>query len=243
MIYVVADIHGCYREFLELLDKINFTDDDEMYILGDMMDKGPDPVKLIRDLMMSPNIYPVLGNHDYAALTVLRKFNTEITAENAESHLSSDDMMSYMYWLSDGGDTTAAQFTALPVDEREEVLEYLEDCSIYEEVSTGGRDYVLVHAGINGFEPEKTMDDYNFSDLILHRADYGKRYFHDKYLVTGHTPTFKIREDGEPLVYEENGHIAIDCGCIYGCSLAAYCLDNGQVYYTDSHQEVRYKKG
>ena len=32
MIYAVADIHGCYQEFLQLLEKINFTDEDEMYI-------------------------------------------------------------------------------------------------------------------------------------------------------------------------------------------------------------------
>lgn len=243
MIYVVADIHGCHQEFQELLEKINFTDEDEMYILGDMMDKGPDPVKLLQDLMMRPNIYPVLGNHDYAALTVLQKFNTEITAENVDTHLSSDDMMSYMYWLQDGGDATARQFTKLDLEERTEVLDYLEDCSVYEEVSAGGRDYVLVHAGINGFDPERMLQDYDFTDLILHRADYTKQYYKDKYLVTGHTPTFKIREDGEPLVYEENGHIAIDCGCIYGCRLAAYCLDEGKAYYVDSHQEVRYKKG
>lgn len=243
MIYAVADIHGCYREFLELLEKINFTDDDEMYILGDMMDKGPDPVKLVRDLMMRPNVYPVLGNHDYAALTVLEKFNTEITEENVESHLTGEDMMSYMYWLQDGGDKTAKQFTQLSREDREDVLGYLRDCSIYEGVCAGGREYVMVHAGINNFSTGKSLDEYDFSDLILHRADYDKKYYDDKFLVTGHTPTFKIRKDGEPLVYEDNGHIAIDCGCIYGCKLAAYCLDNGEIYYVDSHQEVRYKKG
>lgn len=243
MIYAVADIHGCYREFLELLEAIDFKDDDEMYILGDMMDKGPDPVKLVQDLMMRPNIYPLLGNHDYAALTVLSKFNTEITAENVDTHLSKDDMMSYMYWLQDGGDKTAEQFTKLGSEERQDVLEYLEDCSVYEEVSVNGREYVLVHAGINGFRPEKMMGEYGLADLILHRADYDRKYFEDKFLITGHTPAFKIREDGEPMVYEKNGHIAIDCGCIYGCRLAAYRLDDGKAFYVDSHQEVRYRKG
>lgn len=237
MIYAVSDIHGCYEEFLELLEKINFTDDDEMYILGDMMDKGPDPIALVQDLSVRANVYPLLGNHDYAALTVLRKFNTEITAENAEDHLSSEDMMSYMNWLSDGGSTTAEGFVKLDTEAREDVLEYLEDCSLYEEVTAGGREYVLVHAGLNGFSPEKGPDEYHFADMILYRADYTKRYFDDKFLMTGHTPTFKIRDDKEPLVYEENGHIAIDCGCIYGCKLAAYRLDDGKVFYVDSKQE------
>ena len=49
--------------------------------------------------------------------------------------------------------------------------------------------------------------------------------------MTGHTPTFLIREDKLPLVYKGNGHIAVDCGCVYGGNLAAYCLDNGKVKY------------
>lgn len=242
MIYVTADIHGCYQEFLKLLEKIGFSDDDELYVLGDMMDKGPDPVKLIRDLMMRPNVYPVLGNHDFAALTVLRKLNTEITEENVENHLTADDMQSYMHWLADGGDTTAAQFTELDAEEREAVLGYLEDCTLYEEVQTGGRHYVLTHAGLNNFSPDKSLEEYGLADMTLYRPDYSKRYYEDKYVVTGHTPTFKIRNDGEALVYEGNGHIAIDCGCIYGLRLAAYCLDTHEVYYVDSEQPLRKRR-
>ena len=101
MIYAVADIHGCYQEFLQLLEKINFADEDEMYILGDMVDKGPDPIRLIQDLMARPNIYPILGNHDFAVITVLRKFNGEITEENVETHLTAEDMQSYMHLQQD----------------------------------------------------------------------------------------------------------------------------------------------
>ena len=242
MIYAVADIHGCYEEFLQLLDKINFTDEDEMYIVGDMVDKGPDPIKLVQDLMMRPNVYPILGNHDFAVITVLRKFNAEITEENVETHLRTEDMQNYMHWLADGGPTTAKQFTELDREDRQAVLDYLEDSATYEEVTAGGRDYVLVHAGLNNFSPDKALDEYHFSDLTLYRPDYSKRYFEDKYVVTGHTPTFKIRPDGEPLVYEEHGHIAIDCGCIYGLKLAAYCLDTQEVFYVDSLQPPRKKK-
>lgn len=35
MIYIIADIHGCYNEYMELLDKINFSDEDDLYVLGD----------------------------------------------------------------------------------------------------------------------------------------------------------------------------------------------------------------
>ena len=56
MIYAVSDIHGCYDKFLGLLDLIKFSDDDTMYILGDMVDRGKDGIKLLFDLMDRKNI-------------------------------------------------------------------------------------------------------------------------------------------------------------------------------------------
>jgi serine/threonine protein phosphatase 1 len=101
---------------------------------------------------------------------------------------------------------------------------------------------VLTHAGLNNFSPDKSLEEYGLADMTLYRPDYSKRYYEDKYVVTGHTPTFKIRDDGEAMVYEANGHIAIDCGCIYGLRLAAYCLDTHEVYYVDSEQPLRKRR-
>lgn len=53
------------------------------------------------------------------------------------------------------------------------------------------------------------------------------------FLVTGHTPTEYIREDGLSLVYEKKGHIAIDCGCVFGGNLAAYCIETGETVYVE----------
>lgn len=50
-------------------------------------------------------------------------------------------------------------------------------------------------------------------------------------MVTGHTPTPFIRADRKPLVYEAGNHIAIDCGCVFGGQLAAYCVETGEVTY------------
>lgn len=198
MIYVISDIHGCYEKYQELLQKIAFSEEDELYVLGDVVDRGPEPMKVLQDMMLRPNVYPILGNHDYMALKVLRKMNVEIQEENAESHLTEKDLLDYMYWTQDGGDTTAKDFRRLSKEEKE-------------------------------------LDEYHFTDFILHRAEYGRRYFLDKntFLVTGHTPTFLIREDKMPFVYQENGHIAIDCGCVYGERLAAYCLDDGRIIYVE----------
>ncbi len=236
MIYVISDIHGCYKEFTELLQKIHFSKEDELYLLGDMMDRGAEPIKLVWDCMMRSNVYPILGNHDYIALKILKKLNVEITEENFESHLSPDDLTDFMYWMKDGGRVTVSQFRRLDQESRTALLEYLEECTLYEKVSVADHTYILVHAGIKNFDEKKQMDSYHFSDLIFERADYEKRYFQDPktFLVTGHTPTFLIRPDGKNLIYEENGHIALDCGCVYGGKLAAYCLDNQKAYYVDA---------
>lgn len=233
MTYVISDIHGCYQEYLALLEKIGFSDSDELYVLGDMVDRGPEPIKVLLDMMARPNVYPILGNHDYMALTMLSKLNVEITAENAETHLTADDITGYLHWTQDGGEVTARQFRALPSEQRQDILDYLADCTLYELVQAGGNNYVLVHAGLNGFVPGKDLDDYHYSDLIFHRADYSRRCFPkwNTYLVTGHTPTMSIREDREPLVYEGYGHIAVDCGCVFGGQLAAYCLETQKAVY------------
>ena len=49
MRYLISDVHGCYEEYQELLDKIHFSNEDELYVLGDAMDRGPEPIKVIQD--------------------------------------------------------------------------------------------------------------------------------------------------------------------------------------------------
>ena len=51
MIYVMSDIHGCYKEFIKALEVVNFNDNDELYILGDIVDRGDEPIKLLQDLI------------------------------------------------------------------------------------------------------------------------------------------------------------------------------------------------
>ena len=72
MIYVMSDIHGEYEKYKAMLEKINFTDDDVLYVLGDVIDRGPEPVKILADMSMRHNVYPVFGNHELMALDVLK---------------------------------------------------------------------------------------------------------------------------------------------------------------------------
>ena len=242
MTYVISDIHGCYTEFLELLDKIGFCDDDELFVLGDAMDRGPEPIKVIHDLMNRPNVTYILGNHDDMMLQALRKLTTDITEVNLLD-LTEDVFISYYHWLQEGGATTAEQFLRLSHEERLDILDFLESASPYEMIEHEDKLYILVHAGIQNFDPMKEMDEYHYTDFLWERMDYSRRYFPSDriFLVTGHTPTVLIGEDKSPLVYKDNGHIAIDCGCVFGGNLAAYCIENGSITYVMSQkkQEVQ----
>ena len=239
MQYIITDIHGCYTEFLELLDKIGFSDDDELFVLGDAMDRGPEPIKVIQDLMHRPNVTYILGNHDDMMLQSLRKLAVDIS-EASLIDLSDDDFISYYHWLREGGAVTDEQFRQLSHEERRDVLDFLECAAAYEMIEDDGKLYILVHAGIHNFDPEKEMDEYNPSDFLWERMDYEKQYFlSDRiFLVTGHTPTMMIREDQKPLAYQENGHIALDCGCVFGGNLATYCIETGEITYVP-HQKHR----
>lgn len=69
-IYAIGDLHGCYREFKKLLEKINFDHDkDKLYLVGDLINRGPKSEKVLSYLMdHTQSIFPVLGNHDLAFL-------------------------------------------------------------------------------------------------------------------------------------------------------------------------------
>ena len=67
MIYVMSDIHGCFEEYQEMLEKINFNKHDTLYVIGDVLDRGKHPLDIIQDMMLRPNIIALLGNHDLMA--------------------------------------------------------------------------------------------------------------------------------------------------------------------------------
>ncbi len=231
MIYVMSDIHGCKDEYLKALKTINLRDQDTLYVLGDVVDRGSDGIEILQDMMMRPNIIPLIGNHDYMALLMLSKLNVAITEENVDNYLTTEDMTSFVNWLSDGGNPTIEAFRRLSRDDKDAVLEYLEEFSLYEEVTAGGRDYILVHGGLEPFVPGKDLEDYELYEMIFEAPDYSKVYFKDKILVTGHRPTLTLEGEDKGKILCKNNHIAIDCGCVYGGKLGVMCLDDGRKWY------------
>ena len=56
MTYVMSDIHGEHDRFKAMLQEIQFSDKDTLYILGDMIDYGPDSIAVVQDVMSRKNI-------------------------------------------------------------------------------------------------------------------------------------------------------------------------------------------
>jgi len=107
---------------------------------------------------------------------------------------------------------------------------------LYEELEINNKTYILVHAGLGNFAPDKEMWEYELDELVWERADYNKTYFEDEYVITGHTPTIIIEGNPKPCdIYRANNHIAIDCGCnIEGGRLGCLRLDDMQEFYVET---------
>ena len=71
MIYVMSDIHGQKRRFDSVMEQINLQPEDTLYILGDVIDRNPDGIRILRQIMAMPNAKMVLGNHEYMMLNAL----------------------------------------------------------------------------------------------------------------------------------------------------------------------------
>ena len=232
MIYAMSDPHGCYRAYRQALEGIGFSSGDTLYVLGDVIDRGPEPIPLLLDMMSRPNVIPLAGNHEYMAIRVLNRLGVEVT-EEAAARLRPEDLLDLMYWMEDGGQTTLEQFRRLGRGEQQAVQEFLEGFSLYEEVSAGGRDYVLVHAGLEPFQPDWPLEAYDLSQMLFQSPDYSRPYFPDRYTVTGHTPTTLLPGAQAGRILKQNRHIAIDCGCVFGGRLGVFCLDTEEEFYVE----------
>lgn len=232
MTYVMSDIHGCFREYCEMLEKLAFSDSDTLYIVGDVVDRGPQVAELLEDIMGRKNVRLLAGNHEYMGLRVLGTVCKKGGLTAALDDFSEDDIKSCFLWMKDGGSQTLSQLQRGGDAAFRRAAEFLAELPLYEEVSAGGRDFLLVHAGLEPFQPGKPLDEYGPAELLFHRADYSRPYFPDRYTITGHTPTFFSGGDGHIL--HRNHHIAIDCGCVYGCRLGAYCLETGEEFYVEA---------
>lgn len=228
LIYVISDVHGCYEQYRALLEKICFNDTDTLYVLGDVIDRKPGGVRVLQDMMLRPNVIPILGNHEFMAATCLPWLMGEITKENLEK-LDNAHIGALRDWLDNGGGPTLRALRDLRQEEREDILAYIRDFSLYEEIEVNGRSFLLVHAGLEGFAPDKTLEEYRLEDFLFSRPEPDTVYWPDRIVIFGHTPTWY--RGSENRILRRNTWIDIDCGCGSGGPLACLCLDTMGEFY------------
>jgi serine/threonine protein phosphatase 1 len=222
MQYVMSDIHGCRDSFYRLLSKIGFGSGDALYILGDVLDRGPDGVRLLLELEGLDGVTLLRGNHEHTVLMLLR--------QAAHGTLQRAMQAAWRLWLSDGGQCTWDAFCALSAQEQLRVLSYLDSLPLFAELTAAGRSFFLSHTG-----PSRRkmcdLDNCHMRDLFFGEIEYEKRYFDDCIFISGHTPTQLIDPAYAGRVWRGNGHIAIDCGAAYGGRLACVCLETLEEFY------------
>ena len=232
--YVIADIHGRYDLFSDLMEKIRLGDEDILYVLGDIIDRGPEPIRTMLGLMEMPNVVCMKGNHEDMALGCLDFLIQEITDESVLA-LDEEILSKILHWQINGSRTTLEEFRRLSRESQQAVIEFMKNMPVYKKLHVAGREYLLVHGGLGGFRPDRKIEEYSQYELVWERPAYDTPYFPDVYVVTGHTPTQLIEINPKPgYIFKGNHHIAIDCGSYRPDGwLAAIRLDDEKEFYSD----------
>ena len=233
MIYVTSDLHGISLEKLKaLLDKVGFADDDFLFVLGDVIDRGEHGAELLRWLSLCPNAELLLGNHE--AMMLSCGFLFEEITEDSLSNLSEDNIALLTNWLSNGGDTTLKALRELHKTSPETVigiLDYLKEAPVSETVSAGDNSFLLTHSGIDNFSPDKKLAEYAEEDFLWARPTPQTRYFDDIITVFGHTPTLFFDPAYKGKAFITDTWICVDTGVTAGFSPCLLCLDTLKEYY------------
>ena len=225
MIYAMSDLHGCYDKYIKMLEKINFSDNDTLYILGDIVDRGPDGIKILQDIMQRKNAVALMGNHDFLAHYILK-----IITAPSDLYEADDFVDKYRSCIYDGGSPTEKAFMELMEEEKKKILLYLNYMPIFEEIEGNGNEFLLSHT-VPSKERMQDMDKLLWQEFIIGEPEYENEYFPDKIIITGHTPTGFIDPKFKGKIWRGNNHIAIDCGAVFGNPLGCICLDTLEEFY------------
>lgn len=214
--FAISDIHGCSKTFNALLEKLELQKADQLFLLGDYIDRGSDSKGVIDKILQLKHdgyfVSCLLGNHEWMLLN------------------SSNDFKKYDLWLKNGGSITLDSYKISDynfLDKLPEThLQFFKNLEYYVELE----DYFLVHAGFN-LKDSDPLNDYESMLWIRDWSKYLKPGQLDgKKIIHGHsartiTKLFEDVKNPKTQVYN------IDCGCVYDSKnrlgvLCAFNLDD-----------------
>ena len=226
MIYVISDLHGYpHEKFIDLLNRAGFDKDDFLYILGDVVDRNGDGgVETLQWLMYQTNVQLLMGNHEAMLLGCSFVFD-EITDESICTFTAEKIDILTRYQL-DGGDATLKAMQKLPKETQQDILDYLRDCPLYVTLTIDNRDFILVHSGLDEFNPDKKISEYTSEELLWAWPDLTTVYYSDIITIFGHTPTLAFGDEYDGKIIKTDTWIDIDVGAGFGRQPVLLRLDD-----------------
>ncbi|MBE6727722.1 MAG: calcineurin [Ruminococcaceae bacterium] len=233
-IYVTSDLHGMDIKLLkQLLNKVNFSECDWLYILGDVVDRQNDGgIEILKWLLEQSNAQLILGNHEAMLLSCEFIFN-EITDDSINNYTSQRHELLLNY-IRNGGDVTLNTLRELlhsSPDTVTALFEYLHEAPLYETVNIGDKDFLLVHSGLDNFSKDKLITDYTADELLWAWPEITDEYYDDIITVFGHTPTMSYDHLNKGKILKTKTWIDVDVGVPYGNSPALLRLDDLKEFY------------
>lgn len=241
MIYVMSDIHGQKRRFDSVMKQINLQPDDTLYILGDVIDRNPDGIKILRQIMAMSNAKMLLGNHELMMMNALYYPPPE-DEEWPEYYYECKQSL----WYRNGGDITHNYLKHIKKTVRQEIFEYLEKLPVNMEITVNGRQFILTHAA-----PAELYETYGHKyecerDFAVWMRFDSFPVLEDCTVIFGHTPTIRFQYDNPMAIWDAKSWIGIDCGCMLPEKgdpwsgalgrLSCLRLDDMQVFYSEEPQ-------
>lgn len=100
-IYLLGDLQGCSQALERMLERLGFSPSrDEIYVLGDLVNRGPDSVGVLRRLRgLEGSAHVLLGNHDLHALAVSCGARRAHTSDTLDDLLQAPDRPMLLDWL------------------------------------------------------------------------------------------------------------------------------------------------
>lgn len=243
--YVLSDLHGQYDLFCAMLEKINFGENDKMYILGDIVDRGAHGIKILEKCMQDKRITLLLGNHEDIMLKMLD------AVENGDA--ARIEQLCVLWWRN-GGENTARELFALSDEKIKDIEEYLYSCPLCVTVNIGHNKFLMAHACPismsqseynrlciryaleSGGDSGKKIANYR-ECLLWQRVEPDDEFPDDVVAVFGHTPTAYYQKAKPYKIWSKQNKIAIDCGLSSVCRnnpdsrLACLRLDDKKAFY------------
>lgn len=235
-VYVMSDLHGRKDKYKLALQKLN--EEDHLYILGDVIDRGNDGIAILLDIMQRKNVTLLMGNHEKMMVDFLRADEDGIgTKEDYELHNAR--------WNRNGSEPTKKAYNALDPTTKQALRRFLDQLPYAIcDLEVNGRIFYLCHAypiqRSEGILYEKDLSEEECQALTWNRFNWGEVPDNQRINIVGHTPTPYYQERFPVCIYEDlneadtEGLIDVDCGLASKNDHARaglLCLDDLSVCY------------